>query len=190
MKKTDLSQDPIDKQVLWMKVRTNKTPGTSQFKLVPVIAKSTWHRGNSGVDERYLTVVEYDRDRTHEVHLQSLQAMTEDEAEQYPLISATEPVKRLLRRKDLAKRLAKRLKQPEAKALAWIQYIEEEISLALVEGSTIVLTGFAKFSTATRKAQNAHDIRTGGTTRTNPRRRLLVKGGDILHRRLTEEVSP
>lgn len=187
MKKTELNQDPIDRQVLWMKVRTSKIPGSNAFRLVPVIAKSNWHRGGSGVDDRYLTVAEYaNPDRQHEVHLQALQAMTATEAEAFPLISPVPESKPMLRRKDLAKRLAKRVKVPEANALAWFNHIEEELSLALVEGYTVTLTGFAKFSTAIRKPQNAHHIATGGTMITTPRRRVVIKGGDILHRRLAE----
>lgn len=187
MKKTELKQDPIDRQTLWLKVRTSKTTGSNAFKLVPVVAKSLWHRGNSGVDERYLTVAEYHQpNRQHSVHLQALQAMTIEESAQFPLTSAAPKDKPMLRRKDLAKRLAKRVKVSEANALAWFRHIEEELSLALGEGHVITLRGFAKFSTAIRKPQNAHHIATGGIMKTVPRRRLVIKGGDVLHRRLAE----
>jgi nucleoid DNA-binding protein len=188
MKKTELDKDPVGKQVLWMKIRTNKTPGSNQFKLMPVIAKSLWHRSNSGIDDRYLTVAEYDRpDRTHDVHLQALQAMTPEEAAKYPLkLPAPDECKPMLRRKDLAKRLACRVQVSETRALAWIQHVEEEMMLALSQGHNITLTGFAKFSTARRRPQRSHDIKTGGTNITQPKRRLVVKGGDVLHRRLQE----
>jgi nucleoid DNA-binding protein len=191
MKKSELDQDPIDKQLLWMKIRTSKTAGSFEFKLVPVIVKSTWHSGGSGTDERYLTVAEYNSpDRLHTMHLQTLQAMTPAEVGQHPLRAFPFKSKQIVERKDLAQRLADRVQVPEAQAYAWIKFIEEEISLCLIEGSVIQLRGFARFATAARAPQKAYSIKSKDVQMTSRRRRLVVKGGKMLSRRLAgEEVQ-
>jgi nucleoid DNA-binding protein len=131
-----------------------------------------------------LTVSEYrDPSKRHELHLQALEVMTPEVAADFPL-SQPKVAKRPILRKELARRLAHRLTISQAQAIIWIRQVEEEIALALAEGNTLILTGFAKFETVTQTPKRAHHIVTGEVIQTNPKPRLRVVGGDVLNKRL------
>jgi nucleoid DNA-binding protein len=184
MRKDELAKNPIGRQCLWWRVRTNKTPGSSSHKLVAVVVQSLWHKGSSGVDDRYLTVSEYrDPSKRHELHLQALEVMAPEVAADFPL-GQPKAAKNPILRKELARRLAHRLTISQAQAIIWIRQVEEEIALTLAEGNTLILTGFAKFETVTQAPKRAHHILKCETVQTNPKPRLRVVGGDVLHKRL------
>jgi nucleoid DNA-binding protein len=185
MRKDELAENPIGRQCLWWRVRTNKTPGSSSHKLVAVVVQSLWHKGSSGVDDRYLTVSEYrDPSKRHELHLQALELMPPDMAADYPPPIREKTTRNPILRKELARRLGSRLDISQAQAITWIRQVEEEIALTLAEGNTLILTGFAKFEAVTQAPKKAHHILTSKTEMTNPKPRLRVVGGNVLHKRL------
>ena len=195
MRKTELRDDAIGKQVLWWKQRASDRHKSAriQYKRTAVIVASAWKQ-HGGQEDRYLDIVEYaDQKKKHTLHLQVLEIMTEEEAKAYPIPEETpEPIVTKeasdIRKTEFVQLLADRLNSSQTKAALWLNTFESLVTEILtVEQRRIVLTGFLTFQVYTNPVKSIRNIATGERIMTSPKPRLRITAGQRLATLIVEK---
>lgn len=87
-----------------------------------------------------------------------------------------------LNRKQLAHEIAQRTRLNDAVVLRVLDQFEATTTQVLREGGTVLLSGFAKFTSKQQGATTRRNPQTGGTVEVPPKRRVLISAGATLKR--------